>query len=211
MEFLAHRGLWFEKNERNDLAALFRGLVDGYGLETDIRDLDGQLVISHDIPLKDTVVSVEELFSFYTKSSFSSTLALNIKSDGLQSKLYTMLMQYNIENYFVFDMSIPDTLSYLKSGMKTFARRSDIENSPELYLRSQGIWLDELVDEWVTADVIVTEAKNVSKLCIVSGELHGRDYKQQWKQIKKALDLGCPSDKLLLCTDVPHIAKEFFN
>lgn len=47
---LAHRGLWREPAERNSLAALEAALAESFGVETDVRDLGGQLVISHDPP-----------------------------------------------------------------------------------------------------------------------------------------------------------------
>ena len=50
MIILAHRGVWQNPVEKNSAAALRRALENGFGVETDIRDLDGQLVISHDPP-----------------------------------------------------------------------------------------------------------------------------------------------------------------
>lgn len=211
MEFLAHRGLWFDRDDRNSLAALFRGLNEGYGLETDIRDLDGQLVISHDMPIADSAISLEQLLRYYADGGFTSTLGLNIKSDTLQGKLCQQLQEHNIKHYFVFDMSVPDTLGYLKLGMRTFIRRSDLEHHPELALRAQGVWLDELIEPWIDTQVVLEQTTLADAVCIVSGELHGREYTSQWEQIEGALNLGCSSEKLLVCTDLPHKAERFFK
>ena len=211
MEFLAHRGLWFHRNDRNTLAALCKGLDEGYGLETDIRDLNGQLVISHDMPIDNVAIPLEKLLRYYTDGRFASTLGLNIKADGLQDKLNGQLQDHNIKNYFVFDMSVPDTLGYLKLDMRTFIRRSDLEHYPELAPRAQGVWLDELITPWIDAETIMEQSRGMSDVCIVSGELHGREYASQWAQIEGALNLGCPSERLLLCTDLPHEAERFFK
>ena len=45
---LAHRGLWQNVAAKNSISSIKLALVNGFGLETDIRDLDGELVISHD-------------------------------------------------------------------------------------------------------------------------------------------------------------------
>lgn len=211
MEFLAHRGLWFNRDDRNTLAALFRGLDEGYGIETDIRDLNGQLVISHDMPIANSAIPLEQLLRYYTDGGFTSTLGLNIKSDGLQLKLCRQLHDHNIKHYFVFDMSVPDTLGYLKLGMRTFIRRSDLEHNPELVLRAQGVWLDELIEAWIDAEALLEQTTLADAVCIVSGELHDREYSLQWAQIEGALNLGCPSGKLLVCTDLPHEAERFFK
>ena len=211
MEFLAHRGLWDEKSERNSFEALCQGLDQGYGLETDIRDLNGQLVISHDMPLIDTSIPLKQLLRYYSDGGYNSTLALNIKSDGLQGPLKEQLAAHDIDNYFVFDMSVPDTLIYVNFNLSTYIRHSELESHPELTTRTDGIWLDELTLEWINAQTIIDLAKLTQKLCIVSSELHGRDYARQWSCIQEACELGCPSSKLQLCTDVPAEAKWFFK
>jgi hypothetical protein len=211
MEYIAHRGLWFEQKEKNTLTALYRGLDEGYGLETDVRDLSGELVISHDVPTAETAVPFEQLLSYYANKGCTSTLAINIKSDGLQERLSQLLLKYNIGSYFVFDMSVPDTLGYLNKNMRTFIRRSEIEHHPELSLLSQGIWLDELIAPWVGSETITAQASSSNALCIVSPELHNREHLLQWEAIKQAIEKKCDSSKLLLCTDIPHKAERFFK
>ena len=211
MEYLAHRGIWTNKVERNTLTALCCGLNRGYGLETDIRDLNNRLVISHDMPTDNAPLFLEQLFTYYSNGGFSSTLALNIKADGLQRELLMLLKKHNISQYFIFDMSIPDTLEYLKLKMRTFIRRSDLENLPLLESYAQGIWLDEMNEPWINESVIIEQAQKHKAVCIVSSELHGREHMSQWSKIKRALCANGVSDKLLLCTDYPDEARKFFN
>ena len=80
---LAHRGLWELPLEANSLESIDRALKGGFGIETDIRDLDGKLVISHDPPSAGDAFDLKTLLELYRKSKASSRVALNIKSDGL--------------------------------------------------------------------------------------------------------------------------------
>ena len=61
---LAHRGVWGSKEEQNSRSAIRHALVGSFGIETDIRDHDGQVVLSHDIPLHDDrdLVSYSDLW-----------------------------------------------------------------------------------------------------------------------------------------------------
>ena len=128
-EILSHRGYWKKANEKN-LPIAFE---QSFGTETDIRDYKGQLVISHDIA-DEKCISVKEMFNIYTKHDSTLPLALNIKADGLQIKLKELLQEYKIKNYFVFDMSVPDGLQYLRHNIKSFTR----ETIPSFYDEACG-------------------------------------------------------------------------
>ena len=60
MKIICHRGYWQEPSEKNSDIALRRGFSLGLGTETDIRDLNGELVISHD-PAKPGVLTFADL------------------------------------------------------------------------------------------------------------------------------------------------------
>lgn len=211
MEFLAHRGLWKEREERNTPEALFKALDAGYGLETDVRDLGGRLVVSHDMPSAESALGLEALFAYYAKGGHSSTLALNIKADGLHKPLRKLLSEYGVRNYFVFDMSVPDTLGYLDGGFRVFIRKSELESHPELEKGACGVWLDELTRPWLDERALALEVAKTGGLCIVSGELHGRPNAAQWGLIREALAKGAAADGLMLCTDLPTQAERYFR
>ena len=111
MKIISHRGLWYNPVEKNTESSLIESFINKLGTETDIRDFNSKLVISHDIS-NQQCITIDKLFKIYSNSKY--TLALNIKSDGLSDLLLEKIKEYNISDYFVFDMSIPDTLSYLK-------------------------------------------------------------------------------------------------
>jgi hypothetical protein len=211
MIILSHRGYWENISEKNLSISFERSFSLSFGTETDIRDYKGKLVISHDIP-DEKSITVDELFKIYNKYNHNLPLplALNIKADGLQVKLKELLLKYDINNYFVFDMSVPDGLQYLKYDIKSFTRESEYETIPSFYDDSCGVWLDEFYDHWIKKETIEKHIDNNKNICIVSPDLHKREYKKEWqhyKNIEKELEI----DNLMICTDYPEEAKEFFN
>ena len=209
MIILSHRGYWKSEDEKNKTIAFERSFSLGFGTETDIRDYNGNLVISHDIA-DETSLQVEDFFKIYNKYNNKLPLALNIKSDGLQIKLKELLEKYKITNYFVFDMSVPDGLQYLKYKLKSFTRESEYETVASFYEESYGVWIDEFKGHWINKNTILKHIKNYKKLCIVSPDLHKREYALEWKDykiIEKELNIY----DLMICTDYPEKAKEFFR
>ena len=69
------------------------------------------------------------------------------------------------------------------------------------------MWLDEFQGHWINKEVIENHIKNNKQICIVSPDLHKREYKKEWqhyKEIEKELGI----DNLMICTEE---AKEFFR
>jgi len=206
INIISHRGYWQSESEKNTFIAFERSFEHGFGVETDIRDYNSTLVISHDIPNSGCLL-FSDFLGIYKKYNSNSTLALNIKSDGLAKEVQKELVKNDITNYFVFDMSIPDTVSYLRNGMVTYIRQSDIENNIHFVNKVQGFWLDELEKEWINSQEIEKLQKFSLPICIVSSELHKRDYLNQWRNIKNLVNY----DSISLCTDFPKKAADFFN
>ncbi len=204
MNIIAHRGFWVSEAEKNSPLAFQRALEHGFGIETDIRDFQGALVISHDIP-NASCQTVEDFFK-QCISFTHGTLALNIKSDGLQAPLQALLARYHIQNYFVFDMSIPDAMGYLRQDMVAFTRQSDHEPTPFLYEKSAGVWMDEFTSHWITPAAIQAHFDKGKKVAIVSPELHRRTYEAEWNEYLWLKDRPLA----LLCTDFPDKAKRMF-
>lgn len=202
--------------EKNSLQAFEKAFRFHFGVETDIRDFNSKLVISHDIATQNCL-SVEEFFALYKEHSVNKDattalpLALNIKADGLQNELLSLLQKYEIVNYFVFDMSVPDALCYLNKGFKAFSRLSEYEEEPSFYDEADGLWLDEFHSHFIDEALILGHLKQSKKLCIVSPELHQRAYEKEWQEYKNIIKKHKLSGKIMLCTDEPIKAQEFFN
>ena len=212
MKIIAHRGYWLVEDEKNTELAFERALSANFGIETDLRDYCGSVVISHDIPDKSSM-HFESFLKLYIRNTehllSKPTLALNIKADGLSRLVQETLKRNNVTNYFVFDMSVPDSLSYVNQGLKTFTRHSEYEIAPSLYDRSCGVWVDCFLDTWFSGEVLSSHLESGKDVCIVSPELHKRNdfITEQWKFL---LEHSRLSD-LSICTDFPNKAQEYFN
>jgi len=136
-------------------------------------------------------------------------LALNVKADGLQLKVKGLIEQYKITRYFLFDMSIPDTIGYISHGLRVFSRQSEHEPEPAFYTECQGIWLDAFTSTWYDNDLIAAHIGRGKQVAIVSPELHGRDHLPLWQQLKEG-QLH-QQKNVILCTDLPEQAVAFFN
>jgi hypothetical protein len=206
MQILAHRGFWKFKSDQNSLKAFELALTHNYGIETDLRDFCGKLVISHDPPRQEGIL-FEQFLSLYTQMASTSPLAINIKADGLCSYVKPLLEKYGVENYFIFDMSFPDSIQYVDSSLNVFARVSEYESPTATSELIAGIWLDSFSGEWFDIKMVNNLLAEFGYVAIVSAELHGRDPIEQWESLK----LLSNTRNLYLCTDFPERAEEYFN
>lgn len=209
MQILAHRGFWTQPSEKNTLAAFENAWAYGFGIETDVRCFNGKLVIAHDIP-NGFEMTVEHFFDAYIKKGNDTILALNIKEDGLQDLLQECLVSYHVQHFFVFDMSIPDTLGYLRRSFPLALRLSEYEKKNALYPQVDYIWLDAFKDErWIKLEGLFTLLRDQKKIAIVSPELHKREHLTFWNMLK-IWNIHRNSN-VCLCTDFPKIARTFFD
>ncbi len=202
MIILSHRGYWTTQEEKNSVAAFQHTIAEGFGTETDFRDLAGQLVISHDPPSPNALLA-EDIAALFSGTGLP--LAVNVKADGIGDMLTLLFRNHDIP-WFAFDMSAPETVRYARAGLPFMTRQSDVEPQPILYDLACGVWLDAFKEEWYNETLILDHLNNGKKVCIVSSELHGRNPDRLWDM----LDHCSGHDELMLCTDVPHLARERF-
>lgn len=206
MKILAHRGLWEKTEEKNTMKAIQRAIQEGFGVETDLRDRKGELVVSHD-PACGGEVAADEMFSICAASD--APIALNIKADGIQKLITAGLEKHAIKDYFFFDMSNPEMVLYKKYEMPYFTRQSDIEKECVLYEDAKGVWIDGFYSsEWINETVLREHLSHGKRVCIISDEIHGRDHDRLWTLLR---DTGLYRESgILLCTDIPTQAAGFF-
>ena len=58
---LAHRGLWVTDSEKNSKEAIALALSEGFGVELDVRDRNGGLIVSHDPSAESCPLILNEL------------------------------------------------------------------------------------------------------------------------------------------------------
>lgn len=215
MQILAHRGFWKAPEEKNSRTALERAFVEGFGVETDIRDQNGKLVISHDPP-SGRCIAFRDLVALYRRHDPPGPMALNVKADGLQSLCAATLAKGGVRRdaYFFFDMSIPDALGYARQNLPIYTRESEIEPTPHLLDMAQGIVLDCFHSDWITPAKILHHLQAGRSVMLISPELHGRDPAQAWaawRELTEARVERPAGTRLMLCTDRPREAKEVFG
>jgi glycerophosphoryl diester phosphodiesterase len=203
MRILSHRGFWTKADERNSIPAFIRSCEHEFGLETDVRDCNGRLVISHDVPTGGEVGFDRILRLFHERDL---PLAVNIKADGLALLLKRALSEYDVADWFAFDMSIPDMRSYLDHDLPVFARVSEVERTPPWIAEVAGIWFDSFTGHSYDTATIARYLREGKRVCIVSPELHRQPHLPVWRDIKALSG----ESALLLCTDYPEQARQFF-
>jgi hypothetical protein len=148
----------------------------------------------------------EYFFRLYTEYHTNACLALNIKADGLQDVMKHLLDAYDITNYFVFDMSVCDTMGYIEHKFKLISRVSEYEHELPFLSKSSGIWYDMFHTNTFNEQEIISYLSQKKELCIVSPELHNRKHLTSWEQYEKIKGYS-----LMLCTDRPMEANSYFN
>lgn len=209
MRILAHRGYWNQHLEKNSPEALRKAIELGYGLESDVRDYAGKLVISHNIA-DEASQDAEEVFRWLHEFRDRSCFAINIKADGLKDLLKRHLETYRISNYFLFDMSVPQMVEFREMGLSYFTRQSEVEPTPCLYDDAAGVWVDGFWSTaWITKKLLEGHLRAGKAICLVSPELHGsKDYPAFWETIRQ---YHLEESRMFLCTDRPDEAGRFFS
>lgn len=208
MKVISHRGYWREVKEKNTFVAFEASFALGYGIETDIRDCLGKLVISHDMPRGGEGGFIDLLEKAVAFSHVSPlTIAINVKSDGLAQAISECIRRFPTLDCFVFDMAVPDMRSYFEFEVPVFTRLSDVEKEPVWFEKVAGVWLDSFYSDWFCEPEIQQILSAGKRVCVVSPELHGRPYANAWKCL---LPMS-KNNNVLLCTDLPEIAERYFN
>ncbi len=194
------------------MSSLQRALDQGFGIETDIRDLESQIVISHDPPSwGSNVLLLDRLFKYLSLNKKPIRIALNIKADGLAEKICELIRCHKVDkdSLFAFDMSIPDALSYIKNNIPTYSRVSEYENEPSCLHAIRGIWIDNFTGTFPQVTSAQSFLARGFRTALVSSELHGRDNRELWTEISNS---GIYKHPLFeLCTDFPNQASEVFT
>jgi hypothetical protein len=202
---LAHRGDWLKGDlNPNSSEALLSALKAGFGIETDLRDLNRRVVISHDPP-----TGIEDLLTDFLyraieiQNSKQALFALNIKSDGLDQLLFQDLSLLTGLDHFFFDMSTPELVKFDRLGLKIGLRVSEFENlfgQLSITKNPAAFWIDGFRGDWWSSSILEELEKTEVKLVFVSPELHRRDPSRFWDFFVSGYQEG---RNWYLCTDYP--------
>tara|TARA_B100000029_G_scaffold507943_2_gene593706 strand:+ start:921 stop:1511 length:591 start_codon:yes stop_codon:yes gene_type:complete len=174
-----------------------------YGVEVDIRSHGERLIINHD-----PFAQGEDFLDWITAYNHK-VLILNVKEEGLEERLTSIMRKEKIENYFFLDQSFPFLMKTINSGESKVAIRisefESIETAMNLKGKVEWLWIDCFTKFPITkvdADVLRNECGY--KLCFVSPELQGRVNKNGIITFRKEIESeGIYGDAV--CTKYPEI------
>lgn len=145
------------------------------GIEFDIRDSGGELIVEHDA------------FHYQNKQTFSDFLTfcradkfyiVNVKSEGIESHAIKMLEGVGIHHFMLLDCGLPAMHKMWQQGEHRFAVRFSeyeaIETVQAVAKYVQWVWVD------VFHSLILTKALETRihemglRICLVSPELQGQ-------------------------------------
>lgn len=163
MKLIAHR-----RNTIADLNATPREC----GVEVDIRSQGDRLVIHHD-PFQ-----AGESFDAWIAGYQHGTLILNVKEEGLEQRLITLMRERGINDWFFLDQSFPFLLKTVATGeRRTSVRVSEyesIDTALSLAGKVDWVWVD-CFTRFPLDRAAWARLKGAGfKLCLVSPELVGR-------------------------------------
>jgi len=203
MPILSHFGYWKNVAEKNSETAFVRSFDLNFGTELSVRDSAGALVFSHDIPTGGEM-RLEDFMRLLGGRKLP--LAFNIKADGLALMLKKLMEEHQIQDWFVFDMSVPELRNHILAGNPAFTRMSEMEHEPAWLDQSDGVWLDSFESDWYNNGQIEQLLLMGKRVCIVSPELRGRPHQELWQRLRPF----AKNPALFLCTDYPEEAREFY-
>jgi len=192
-EIVAHR--------RNTIEQL-RETPRQYGVEVDIRSRGEDLIIHHDPFIEG--VQLEAWLGEYRHG----TLILNVKEEGLEQRLTSVMAGAGIEQYFFLDQSFPFLLRTARGGERRCAVRVSEYESVETALSVASlvdwVWVDLFTGALPSAGDLSRLKAAGLRLCLVSPELQGRDPAAEIPRLRVFLsDQGVELDAV--CTKQPSL------
>ena len=169
----------FIRHRVNSLAKL-KNVPSNEGVEIDLRSKNNDIYLHHD-PFKKG-----ELFSNWIKSFKHRLIVLNVKEEGLEPKILSILKRNNVKNYFFHDQTF-STLIKNMHKTKVSVRYSEFEglkNIDKLFNSIKWIWIDNFTEIKINKKFYSFLKKKKVKICIVSPELVK---KSRSKEIKKVI------------------------
>jgi len=173
------------------------------GVEIDIRSNKEKLYLHHD-----PYVTGEDIETWLEKYNHAS-LILNVKEEGLESKLIGLMKKYKIDNYFFLDQSFPFLIKTANTGESRCAVRiseyEHIETVMSLSGKVDWVWVDCFNHFPLTnKDAIRLQTEGGFKLCFVSPELQGRKNPEGIKNYRRLIkSIGIKGDAV--CTKHPDL------
>jgi hypothetical protein len=166
---------------RVNLTAELQSVPHNFGVEIDVRSFNGEIILQHN-PLEEGERFVDWITHFDHE-----LLILNVKEEGLEVYLISILKNYNIKSFFFLDQSFPSLYRMSQNSPQIVSvRASDFEPiSTSILLNPGWIWLDSHSGNWEYLIDSMHRLKNTKiKTCLVSPELQRQDSNRERMMLK---------------------------
>ena len=158
---IAHR-----VNTRSELARI----PSVFGVEVDIRDHGGRLILQHGPQ------GEGEVFEEYLSHYRHRFLILNIKCEGIEDEVLSLMARNAIREFFLLDLSFPALVRLARKGERRIAVRlsefEPVEGCLALEGRVDWIWVD-CFTRYPSLGHRRTRLLSRFKTCLVAPELQG--------------------------------------
>jgi hypothetical protein len=168
--FIAHRVNQLDET----IAADVFGAADG--IEFDIRDTGGEIVVQHD-----PFLGGQRFIDFLKFCPSNKFYIVNVKSEGIEQRAIADLEAHGITQFFLLDCSIPMMVKLGKMGERRLAVRfSEYESLTTVESMAPfvtWVWVDVFTQLPLTSFIETFIRDRGLKLCLVSPELQGQQEK----------------------------------
>lgn len=176
MHIIAHR--------KNTIAEL-QATPEIYGVEIDLRSHGADVILHHD------AFTGGENFETWIDYYRHGTLILNVKEEGLESRLLEILHARGISDFFFLDQSFPFLMKTARSGEQRCAVRvSEYESAETAYSLAglvRWVWVDCFTRFPLSGEAAGKLRAAGFQLCLVSPELQARPADQAIPALRAAL------------------------
>ena len=172
MLHIAHRINYLD----SDVANTIFSVADG--IEFDIRDSNGDLIVQHDAC--QTGQPFSEFLTFCPPSKF---YIVTVKAEGIEEIAIQLLTEHGIQNFFLLDCGMPSLVRLGRAGEKRLAVRFSEYESFETVAAVASfvswIWVDVFTRLPLTKQSSEKAKELGLRLCLVSPELQRQPEKRE--------------------------------
>ncbi len=158
---------------RRNTAEELRATPPEFGIELDLRSQGDRLIVHHD-PFANG-----EDFESWLQHYRHRLLILNVKEEGLETRLIALMREHGIDDWFFLDQSFPFLIRSARAGESRCAVRvseyESIDTAMSLAGQVRWVWVDCFTRFPLDGEQARRLQDAGFKLCLVSPELQGRD------------------------------------
>lgn len=170
---------------RINTVAELNSVDSSLGVEIDVRSGPSGLYLAHD-----PFVEGESLTHWLSRFHHQ-LLIVNVKEDGLEPEVTSLLRTHSVKNYFFLDQAMPTLIKRGLAGIRDsairFSEYESIETVIKLANLSSWVWIDFFHSPKLDVGLIQVLKNLQLKVCLVSPELHGIERSEEIQVIKKRL------------------------